>query len=390
MKILFSPVGNGDLTGRTIADEGSLLHLVRHLQPDKVILYLSRNQINAASEFGLTDEIVKRQPQIIIESIEKDDLIDVQVFDTFYQEFYDILSQYAVKDFTVMVNISSGTPAMKEAVRTVAAMSKFEIQLFQVDNPQYNDSENRIHQDFARNFVNELNKRQLLSFINSFDYETAFKMLDDSIRIQNKATLSRELADIISADKKQSLLSTIKNSHFESSIKNALNGWLLIDLNYRRGNIVQVLIRLKTVTEYILEIYLTEKYDIIYRQNNYASLNKRHVEFERVNQFIRQRFRQSRGGNQVERETMPLNILSLANILEYFETENEILPDIDRVIEINDMRNQIAHRLVEIEGDLDLSDEVQSVLRIIKSLLEVSLNLEVYFDNVNKRLSKYV
>ena len=126
--VLFSPVGMKD----PIYDcrDGSMLHIARRFRPEHVYLYLSHETAAfdeadgryagalalLAEKLGFHSEVTK---------ISRPDLVDVHLFDEFYDEFEGIIKR--IKDenpeSVILLNVSSGTPAMKSALHTIAAMT---------------------------------------------------------------------------------------------------------------------------------------------------------------------------------------------------------------------------------------------------------------------------
>ena len=94
MKVLFSPVGTTDPIRKH--RDGSMLHICRYYQPDKVYLYLSKEM----QEYEKKDhrftyclhQLEKQQCRHIeINLIERENLENVQDFNTFYLEFRPII-----------------------------------------------------------------------------------------------------------------------------------------------------------------------------------------------------------------------------------------------------------------------------------------------------------
>ncbi len=141
-----------------------------------------------------------------IECIERENLTDVQLFDAFYMDFEKILdhikSEYP--DSEILVNISSGTPAMKSALNLIAAMSKHKITALQVTTPykkenpkdedpiQYDlesfwacnednkkDFEKRCHTFHQVNLLAKLKKEMIVQLVQAYDYHAALAIAED-------------------------------------------------------------------------------------------------------------------------------------------------------------------------------------------------------------------
>ena len=172
-KILFSPVGGTDPISASNCRDGSMLHICRRYRPDKVILYMSyeilENQKADDRYFYCLrrlDELQGRQPEYKV--IECSELREVQEFDHFYQDFRDRIAEiYREMDKTdeLLLNISSGTPAMKSALLVCGTLGEFPFKLIQVRTPEKRMNENS-HRDYDVETLWELNEDNAPDFEN--------------------------------------------------------------------------------------------------------------------------------------------------------------------------------------------------------------------------------
>lgn len=142
-RVLFSPVGGTDPISANNMYDGALLHISRCYQPDVIYLYLS-NEILGLHEQdnrymyclqGL-DEMQGRHTEYHV--IKRPDLVDVQDFDTFYPDFQEIIHailQEQGDDIELLLNISSGTPAMKSALMVINTLEEGICKTIQVSTP---------------------------------------------------------------------------------------------------------------------------------------------------------------------------------------------------------------------------------------------------------------
>lgn len=153
--ILFSPVGGTDPISATNYRDGALLHICRVYKPSKVILYLSsemmENQKKDNRYLYCLDELAKgQQRQMEYQLIERPNLHEVQEFDYFYRDFRDILRdiyQHSDKTDRLLINISSGTPAMKSGLLVLQTLGEYPGTLIQVTTP-----ERRINEHTHKNY----------------------------------------------------------------------------------------------------------------------------------------------------------------------------------------------------------------------------------------------
>lgn len=140
-KILFSPIGGSDPI-RNYHD-GSMLHICRNYLPDRVVLYLSgemyQHHVQDNRYVYCLEELGKKMSHPFeIEVIVRDELTEVQDYAYFYTEFTkcinDIVAQMDEGD-ELLLNVSSGTPAMKNALIILATLAEFSFQPIQVSTP---------------------------------------------------------------------------------------------------------------------------------------------------------------------------------------------------------------------------------------------------------------
>ena len=139
---LFSPIGNTDPVKYFY--DGSMLHICRYYKPDVVYLYLSKEMM----EYHRTDNRYVRSIELLGEKlnhtfevhiIENDQMVNVQQYDVFYKEFRSIISDIEKekgKDDRLLVNMASGTPAMKSALLIMATLAEYRFLPVQVSTPQ--------------------------------------------------------------------------------------------------------------------------------------------------------------------------------------------------------------------------------------------------------------
>ena len=206
MTTLFSPIGTADpITQR---GDGPMLHLVRHYNPSKVVLFLSP----AMAGYQDADERYTRAVKLLSSSLNRDvpeiELVEsewgeVYRFDHYIEEFEEVLSSIleGERNEPVLVNVSSGTPAMEQALVALGAFGRLNIKMLQVltpskginkkhDREDPNDydldtlweldedrckgAENRTIEVETPNFGDKLLRENVIALVNQYDYEAAF------------------------------------------------------------------------------------------------------------------------------------------------------------------------------------------------------------------------
>lgn len=141
--ILFSPVGGTDPISWNNGRDGSMLHICRCYKPDKVILYMSKEMLDFQAKddryrYCLRQLQKLQNHEIEIEECERPDLVNVQDFDFFYHDFRKLLLNITEKMDTsdrLLLNVSSGTPAMKSCLQVLANLGEIRCTAIQVSTP---------------------------------------------------------------------------------------------------------------------------------------------------------------------------------------------------------------------------------------------------------------
>ena len=212
MKVLFTCIGKSDpltIFENDVIYDAAYMQIARYHRPDKIYFYMSKE----ICEFDEIDNRYEKSIMLLnqylnakIETykIKRPELIDVQRFDEFYDDFENIINEIIIengKDVEILCNVSSGTPAMKATLQILAALSKYKLIPIQVDDPtkgkwkkdvdlkNYDldfywelNSDNDINEDrtyFSKNdkFNFKIQKELLVNLIKSYDYEAAYDLV---------------------------------------------------------------------------------------------------------------------------------------------------------------------------------------------------------------------
>ena len=141
MSVLFSPIGTADPL--TQLGDGPMLHIVRHYRPERVVLFLSPKM----AEYQEQDQRYTKAVELLSErrggdvptiELVKSSTTDVYKFDVYISEFEQKLNEIGEENGgdTILVNVSSGTPAMEEALVALGAFGRLDLSLLQVTTPR--------------------------------------------------------------------------------------------------------------------------------------------------------------------------------------------------------------------------------------------------------------
>lgn len=209
-KILFSPVGGTDPI--KYLRDGSMLHICRFYKPDIVYLYLSHEMLACHNKDNRYIDTINRLGEFLnhsfdVKLIERDELVNVQQYDVFYQDFREEIKKIEAEmgeGDQLLVNMASGTPAMKSALLVMATLAEYRFLPIQVSTPQNrmnSEHENRDDYDTELNWelnedntegtanrcveVKSLNMMKLLKIdaikkhIGAYDYTAALAVADE-------------------------------------------------------------------------------------------------------------------------------------------------------------------------------------------------------------------
>ncbi len=284
MKVLISAVGNTDPI-RNFHD-GALVHIARRYRPDKIIIVFSEELIRKKDDIEKVvrsidseylPEIVYHEP-IILNN-------EVHIFDTMFDQFDDIIREYYTKDDEFILNLSSGTPQIKSALFVLNRLSEINVKAVQVPSPEnksnagvgHDDSEDidvlidtnmdnkqdyvdRTIEDTSDKFKQGLMKKTLRDFIKKYDYKASLEIANQLPDFPGLKDCRKKLQDIVDSLDRQDVPQLLQKKKWSEEQKKVLNAYLTIDLQKERGNFSEGLIRIKNLTEFILEDYIGNRY----------------------------------------------------------------------------------------------------------------------------------
>lgn len=164
-KILFTPIGNTDPI--KYLHDGSMLHISRHYKPDVIYLYFTKEMAEnhrKDNRYVYSLELLGKYigHPFEIRTIIDEDMVEAQQYDVFFEKFRKLIGEIESKkapDDKVIVNMASGTPAMKSALLVMATLAEYRFIPVQVSSPQKKSNiehEERTEYDAALNWENDL------------------------------------------------------------------------------------------------------------------------------------------------------------------------------------------------------------------------------------------
>ena len=381
MRVLISAVGDTD-PFRNFHD-GALIHIARKYRPEKVILIFSEHTAKKQGniEKALFSIAPDYEPELIIhDSIISDN--EVHIFDVMFQRFSDILQEYYTKEDEFILNLSSATPQIKSALFVINRLSGINVKAVQVSSPEHASNENIGHdndenidelievnednkvnfidrtiEDNAEKFSQALLKKTARDFIEKFDYKAALDILDQLSDFPNLKSVRKEIRDIVECLSKQDVPQGLRHKKFNEEEQKILSAYLTIELQRERGNVSESFIRIKNLTEFILEDYIEKRNPGLI--DDYC---------ESIQKYYLSLFDYSK----------------LLKATREFKLRKTIAP----IIEMNSSRNTVAHSLSPLDSDAvkQLGIAMKTLKTLVREQYHFSQSDFNFYQDLNKKL----
>ena len=381
MRVLISAVGDTD-PFRNFHD-GALIHIARKYRPEKVILIFSEHTAKKQGniEKALFSIAPDYEPELIIhDSIISDN--EVHIFDVMFQRFSDILQEYYTKEDEFILNLSSATPQIKSALFVINRLNGINVKAVQVSSPEHASNENIGHdndenidelievnednkvnfidrtiEDNAEKFSQALLKKTARDFIEKFDYKAALDILDQLTDFPNLKSVREEIRDVVNCLSKQDVPKGLRHKKLKEEEQKILSAYLTIELQRERGNVSESFIRIKNLTEFILEDYIEKRNPGLI--DDYC---------ESIQKYYLSLFDYSK----------------LLKATREFKLRKTIAP----IIEMNSSRNTVAHSLSPLDSDAvnQLGIAMKTLKTLVREQYHFSQSDFNFYQDLNKKL----
>lgn len=381
MRVLISAVGDTD-PFRNFHD-GALIHIARKYRPEKVILIFSEH--TAKKQGNIEKALFSIAPDYKPEVKTHDSIIsdnEVHIFDVMFQRFSDILQEYYTKEDEFILNLSSATPQIKSALFVINRLNGINVKAVQVSSPEHASNENIGHdndenidelievnednkvnfidrtiEDNAEKFSQALLKKTARDFIEKFDYKAALDILDQLTDFPNLKSVREEIRDVVNCLSKQDVPKGLRHKKLKKEEQKILSAYLTIELQRERGNVSESFIRIKNLTEFILEDYIEKRNPGLI--DNYC---------ESIQKYYLSLFDYSK----------------LLKATREFKLRKTIAP----IIEMNSSRNTVAHSLSPLDSDAvkQLGIAMKTLKTLVREQYHFSQSDFNFYQDLNKKL----
>lgn len=432
--ILFTPIGGTDPISSTNCCDGSMLHICRHYKPDKVIMYMSKEMLDYQEKDDRYRYCLKRLSGLLnhkmeYEIIERRELTKVHEFDFFYNDFRMIIEKiYERIDQSdrLLLNISSGTPAMKSGLLVLQTLGEFPAKTIQVATPEGKINEH-IHRDYdvaalwelnednqkgAKNRCKEvecpslskIKKEEIIKkHIQVYDYRAALGVAEtmpdeDTILYKDLLSLAtgRSILDFAGVDK------IIRKTGFQclpvrtSSERKYFEYALNIDLKLRRQEYADFIRAITPIVVDLFEAILKKQARLnvddycIYKMKD-GNLERhwsiRKMKGTKVEEIFNMKYKPFREN--------PVSSHHLVNLIEYLVKYPHLVQLSKNVRKIEShVRNLAAHQIVSITDEVIIEKtgfSAQKIMDMIKELFDytgmnIKPNYWNSYDDMNKKI----
>lgn len=421
--ILFSPLGMTDPI-RYFYD-GAMLNIVRNYMPDIIYFYMSKEICEYHELDNRYIYCVEQLGKLIGKSFEtkiikRPELEDVQLFDGFINEFTVILNGIHEKypDYSILLNVSSGTPAMKSSLQILSLTLDYRTIPVQVStpqkqsNPRINDEKNASREELwelnesnikkdnrciiseTRNLMTEFKKQILIKLIRSYDYSAAFDLAYDMNIFSEKfmkmlsSANSRLKLNFFDTKKTFNKYGYIISVNAKKEFEEIFEYVLLLKIKIIKQEYADFIRAITPAILHMFEIYLKEKCKIIvddFVQTDSKGVrrwSKEKMSGTDIYKYLEEVY------NDGFKSNTAVNSDSCYKLIEKYSPDADILKCALSLRNIEkQIRNKAAHTIVRVtEKDIkrDTGFTVDEIFNMLILMLKFS-----GFDTSNKCIKSY-
>lgn len=284
MSILYTPAGDTD----PIRDchDGSMLHIIRHYHPHKVVIFLSKDMVAKEDKNHIyTKAIHHLAPNCEIELI-RTDITEPQKLEKLIpmvEEFVKLRTLYP--DEEILLNLSSGTPQMKtimsflgtdfDNVRAIQVNSSkgssnrenhaeraedIEV-LIETNEDNEGNTENRCVEAPLSLYVRYSVRHQIIALVKAYEYAPAWNLYK-----KNKAFFSKKTGELLAHANLRSKLQldeAFKHGGQRLSKNKEVNKigefFMVMELRQRRGELAEFIVKLTPFLYQLVLFYMEYK-----------------------------------------------------------------------------------------------------------------------------------
>lgn len=424
-RILFSAVGNSDPMNLRNFSDGPIMHIIRNYRPKKVVLFLTKTMCEYHHNQNRYNPMWDNLKKAIgldfeVEYIERKDVDNPQEFEKLYSDFKSYIDKIHTEnpDAEILLNLSSGTPAIKSELYLLSATLDFKLTAIQVktplegthDTPKEIDTDlfelnednnrevNRCTEVSSTNIPFLIKSKSIISLVEDYDYKEALSLAKEIrdflspkvIELINFQKMRRELN---SREGIKKVVHQKKNELFyieKTDVNDLYEFFLKLKCDLDRKDYWSFSVAISPLFDVILKKLIKLKYKSAYFSNNSTWIDSKFP--PEVDDYI-----QSRTNERFYSK-------DLAEIVKILCDDLTLIESIDIILNANQkMRNKIAHSITPINEEVFMKEVGSSPQFVCSKLWELtwllikdsvnSENSELFknaYDNINEKIKMLI
>ena len=391
MRILFSPLGDTDPVRGCY--DGAMLHIVRHYQPERVVLFYTHDMAEKERhDHRYTRAVQRLAPECQIEEVFTE-IRDAHLYESFSrilpQEVLRIRETYPGS--TLLLNLSSGTPQMKTVLAMLASDMEHCIGVQVAAPARHSNRANEATQDaedidalLENNFDDEegaenrceepplsafhyyAERSRILSLIDSYEYAAAGKIARRSALVPSEASLllsHAERRSMLLTEEAKAVLREYEGKKlfpFTGKTEELVEYFLMMQIDQETGRLSNLMLRMIPFLYEFLREYTAKNLTIPIR----SLCEPRHG----VRLLVRERLtvQEKELLAALDREfpygyrDQPLSFYLLSLCCTYAgeaqrirdaKLHTAVMVELESIADIRQLRNEAAHEIVNVTED---------------------------------------
>lgn len=435
--VLFSAVGSTDPVRNNY--DGPMLHIIRHYNPKKVVLVLSEEMEKREKKDNIyTKAIYSLKPEIEVELIESqiERVFEFDEFKTFIPKEMDRVAKEN-SESTILVNISSGTLQMVNAMNLHIVSSQNNFKPIQVLTPEAGPNKSRVVTDpydvdveIGNNLDNDdsfgtpnrtreidldIYRRAILfeqikELIKNYNYEACISLVNS-----NKAKFSDKLKNLLNHAKYRMLLNHEKaNNHVineysdlkvdcSSYYMTIIEFYNLLKIKAHNKNYSELLIMLEPFTQELMRYFLKfeYKFDVKKYKEKFPHKDQETIRIsaDRIKKFDEKLYQNTY--DSFNKGYVSSELYFYWDAINYFFNKNakkdseleEFRNMFETFIKIKKQRNKVAHELYRVNEnslEVNLNNIINKSEKFILKYFSkhIKKNQLGVYDLINERIIK--
>ena len=391
MRILFSPLGDTDPVRGCY--DGAMLHIVRHYQPERIVLFYTHDMAEKERhDHRYTRAVQRLAPECQIEEVFTE-IRDAHLYESFSrilpQEVLRIRETYPGS--TLLLNLSSGTPQMKTVLAMLASDMEDCVGVQVAAPARHSNRANEATQDaediaalLENNFDDEegaenrceepplsafhyyAERSRILSLIDSYEYAAAGKIARRSALVPPEASLllsHAERRSMLLTEEAKAILREYEGKKlfpFTGKTEELVEYFLMMQIDQETGRLSNLMLRMIPFLYEFLREYTAKNLTIPIR----SLCEPRHG----VRLLVRERLtvQEKELLAALDREfpygyrDQPLSFYLLSLCCTYAgeaqrirdaKLHTAVMAELESIADIRQLRNEAAHEIVNVTED---------------------------------------